>query len=87
MSAVFVVTQERLQTELRKAGFGPTPHKTEHNTIWENAKGEQLVVNHTHDAFPPEYLNELLGVYGIKATWQGEVIHNRKYKCTPEEGG
>jgi len=82
--SVFVVTQERLQEQLKAAGFQPTTTKTAHNTIWKNEKGDLLPVNHTELAFPPEYLNELLGAYGITATWQGEVVDIRKVNISPK---
>lgn len=82
MIAVFVVTKERLHDELVKAGFQATDVKTETHTIWKNDKNEALSVNHTEIAFPAGYLAELLGAYGVSATFQGEIIHEKNFSIT-----
>lgn len=80
--SVRVFTREQMYEELRAAGFNPTDIKTERNTVWTNAKGDAITVNHSHETYPYYYLNDLLEVVGISYNFSGGVVDMRAYKVS-----
>lgn len=80
--SVRVFSKNEFYDELKKAGFNPTEEKTEFFTIWENADGEAISVNHRHDYYPYYYLDDLLSCVGINYNSSGTVVDIRKYKIS-----
>ena len=78
--SVRVFSKEDMYKELQKVGFEPTDEKTEKNTIWKNAEGDVITVNHSHDVYPYYYLSDLLKCIGIDYNSSGTVVDMRKYK-------
>lgn len=85
MIAVFVVTKERLEKELRRIGFKPTDIKTDTHIIWKNENGEVLSVNYIYEALPAGYFEELLGAYGVRSTFQGEIVHKQSFNIVKND--
>jgi len=80
--SVRVYTRDEVYAELRAAGFSPTDIKTERNTVWKNAQGDAITVNHSHDTYPYYYLNDLLEAIGISYNFSGGVVDMRTYKVS-----